>query len=305
MPKAHIQLGSAIVGTISFETEHLYSTGGPEFPQLHLTVNLGLTAHTRVGANDAVSVLPTTWVTVAGELRLGTDSILSRFRDDVALYADKRERESSSQLLLEIPISLTDIFHVETKRTDNFQAALKFRPLLAFHGRSGGIEHFELAHVEAMVFTVAKSKWLGLLEQMGYGRFEILEVRVGDTLRSELVKAVEQVRKAKDYLIAGEWNTAVTHCRIALEEMVGSQGLAVADHAKFRTKVEAFVTGYLSSKLQTAQSKLVSEEFLGIWAAASKSPHPSASDYFRRRDAVFLHHKVCALLEYVSRILTE
>jgi hypothetical protein len=84
---------------------------------------------------------------------------------------------------------------------------------------------------------------VGLLEQLGYGRFEILEMRIGDAFRSELAKTVEQVRKAKDYLNAGQWTTAVMHCRIALDEIVGSPDFQVPDYSRFRSKVDAFCDG--------------------------------------------------------------
>jgi hypothetical protein len=123
MPKTYIMLGSAMVGRISFETEHLYATGGPEFPKMHLTIELGLTAATHVGANSTITIYPTTCVSLPGELQLTHDRIVSRFRNDVGLFAASRKMESTTQLQLEIPITLLDLAHIEEARTENFQAA--------------------------------------------------------------------------------------------------------------------------------------------------------------------------------------
>jgi hypothetical protein len=304
MPSAQVVFGGSVVGRIAFESEHVHSTGGPDFPRLHLAITIAVTARTTV-ANNIPTIWPTTWISLAGDLRLSQDKVISSFRDDVGLYAESQQKESATQVHLALPITLLDVYHIEQTRSDNFQAALWFRPLLGFHGKSKGVQWFETATVQPMGFTIPKSRWLGLLEQIGYGRFEMFEVRIGDVARNELNQAVGQLRKAKEHLVSGEWNTAVAHCRIALEAIVGSKNIPVSDTARFRARVESFVAGYLSSKVQPEHAKLLIDEFLGIWSATSRAVHPAVPDYFKRRDAVFLYHKLGGLVEYVSRILVE
>jgi hypothetical protein len=132
--------------------------------------------------------------------------------------------------------------------------------MFAIHLSSApGVERFEPARIDPIVFTIPKSHWVEkLLPNLGYGRIELIEVRIPyGSQGGGLPKAVQEIRQARAYLVNGDCEKAVTHCRNTLETILDSRQLQIPATSKFSLKVDTFIEQHLSAKLGGSQSKLL------------------------------------------------
>jgi hypothetical protein len=221
------------------------------------------------------------------------------------LFATDENRPNTAQVGLEIPLDLTTVGRIEQSRPGELKAALKFRPLLAIHSQDGAVREFEVGRVDGIAFAIPKSQWVEqLLPQLGYGRLELLEVRISESVRPEgLPQSVQELRLAHKYLNEGDWEKAVEQCRKALEAIPESRNLQLPPGRTFAAKVDTLIHEHLKASLEEKQAKLIAEEMKLIWDLSSKAAHPSPPGYFKRPDAEFLVRNTMALVEYFGRLL--
>jgi len=309
MPKTNFGFDTGgHVGKISFEVQNVHAIGGPEFPKLIFMLDLWLSP-LKTSSQPEKLVHPVTWMSLSGEFCSPDQRPVANFRDEVNLYADA-SHSPERQFRLEIPLDLLTIERIEQAREGNLRAALKLRGFFAIHvtdgtGKGLGVHRFETATLEPIVFPIPKSQWVEqLLPQLGYGRLELIEVRISNGIRAEgLPKAVQEVREARAYLANGDWEQVVAHCRSTLEAILDSRPLQLPPVSKFGMKVNTFINDHLGSKLGEKQTKLLADEMNLLWDVCSKAAHPNPPDYFKRADAEFIVRNTTAILEYVSRLL--
>lgn len=166
------------------------------------------------------------------------------------------------------------------------------------------MQGFRVADSQALAFNIPKSQWLEqLLPQPGYGRLDIIEVRIPGGVRAEgLPQSAIELRQALKYLNEGDWEKAVGQCRKAIEALPDSRNLQLPPGSKFGAKADAFVNDHLKG-LTDKQAKLVADELKLLWEVTSKAAHRAPQDYFKRPDAEFLVRRAMALVEYVGRSL--
>jgi hypothetical protein len=308
MPKTNIGFDSGgHIGKISFEVQNVHAIGGPEFPKLVFMLELQVFP-LKTPSQPPQPAHPLTWLYLSGEFCSPDQRAVAGFRDEVNLYADA-SHSPERQFRLEIPLDLLTIERIEQTREGNLRAALKLRGFFAIHvtdasGKGLGVHRFETATLEPIVFMIPKSQWVEqLLPQLGYGRLELIEVRISNGIRAEgLPKAVQEVREARAYLANGDWEKVVAHCRNTLEAILDSRPLQLPSVSKFSTKADTFIHEHLAS-LGEKQSKLLAEEMKLLWEVCSKAAHPNPPDYFKRADADFIVRNTTAILEYVGRLL--
>ncbi len=304
MPKTNVGMDSGgVIGRISFEVQNIHAIGGPEFPKLIFNLDLRLSplnVYTQVEKRHSL-----TWMFLSGEFCSPEQRVVANFRDEVNLYADA-SHSPETQFRLEIPLDLMTVERIEQAREGDLRAALNLRALFAVHIAGGiGVERFETARIEPITLTIPKSQWVEkLLPQLGYGRLELIEVRISNGMRAEgLPKAVLEIQEARAYLANGDWEKVVAHCRNTLEAILDSRPLQLPSASKFGLKTDTFISDHLASKLGEKQSKLLAEEMKLLWEVCSKAAHPNPPDYFKRADANFIVRNTTAILEYVSGLL--
>jgi len=306
MPKTNVGFDSGgHVGKISFEIQNVHAYGGPEFPKLVFMLDLWLSPLIKTFSQTEKPAQPLTWMFLSGEFCSPEQRAVANFRDEVNVHADS-SHSPERQFRLEIPLDLITIERIEQSREGDLRAAINFRGFFAVHISGGtGVQRFETTRIEPIVFTIPKSQWVEkLLPQLGYGRLELIEVRISDGMRAEgLPKAVQEVREARAYLANGDWEKAVAHCRNTLEAILDSRPLQLPPASKFSMKADTFINDHLSSKLGGMQSKLLAEEMKLLWEVCSKAAHPNPPEYFKRADTNFIVRNTTAILEYVSGLL--
>jgi hypothetical protein len=305
MPKTNLGFDSCgNIGKISFEVQNVHAIGGPEFPKLIFMLDLQISP-LKIFSQPEKPVHPLTWMFLSGEFCSPEQRAVANFRDEVNFYADA-SHSPERQLRLEIPLDLITIERIEQSRAGDLRAAINFRGFFAVHVSGGtGVQRFETTRIEPIIFTIPKSQWVEkLLPQLGYGRLELIEVRIPNGIRAEgLPKAVQEVREARAYLLNGDWEKAVAHCRNTLEAILNSRPLQLPPASKFSMKANTFIHEHLAS-LGEQQSKLLAEEMNLLWEVCSKAAHPNSPDYFKRADADFIVRNTTAILEYVGRLLS-
>jgi hypothetical protein len=306
MPKTNLGFDSGgHIGKISFEVQNVHAIGGPEFPKLIFMLDLQMSPLKPYAEPEKpVSVHPLTWMFLSGEFCSPEQRAVANFRDEVNFYADA-SHSPERQFRLEIPLDLLTVERIEQSREGDLRAALNFRGFFAVHISGGtGVQRFETARIEPIIFTIPKSQWIEkLLPQLGHGRLELIEVRISTGIRAEgLPKAVQEIREARGYLANGDWEQVVAHCRNTLEAILDSRPLQLPSVSKFGLKTNTFIHEHLAS-LGEKQAKLLAEEMNLLWEVCSKAAHPSPPDYFKRADADFIVRNTTAILEYVSRLL--
>ena len=308
MPKTNIglQSSSSHVAKISFETEKIHALGGTElFPKLVFPFDVRLSPWTDI-SKTTHTVHPVTWLTLFGEFCSPEQRPVAAFRDEVNLYADTNY-SPETQFRLEIPLDLFTVARIEQMREGDLRASLNFRSMFAIHLSGAlGVGRFEAARIEPLVFTIPKSHWVDkLLPQLGYGKIELIEVRIPDGIHGQgLPEAVKQIRQARSYLLNGDWEKVVGYCRNTLEIILDSRQLQLPPSSKFNLKVDTFIEQYLSARLGGKQSKLLAEEMKLLWEVCSKAAHPSPQDYFSRADANFIVQNTTDILQYISGLLS-
>lgn len=117
-------------------------------------------------------------------------------------------------------------------------------------------------------------------------------------------KAVKEIREARSYLLNGDWEKAVAHCRNTLEVILDSRQLqGVTPTSRFGLKADTFIEQHLSAKLGGKQSKLLAEEMKLLWEVCSQAAHPGPQNNFSRADANFIVQNTTDILQYVSGLL--
>lgn len=304
MPKTNIGFDSGgHIGKISFEVQNVHAIGGPEFPKLIFNLDLQMSPLKPYPPPENL-IHPLTWMFLSGEFCSPEQRAVASFRDEVNFYADA-SHSPERQFRLEIPLDLITVERIEQSREGDLRAALTLRGFFAVHISGGtGVHRFETTRTEPINFTIPKSQWIEkLLPQLGYGRLELIEVRIPSGSRADgLPKAVQEIRQARAYLLNGDWEKAVAHCRNTLETILDSRQIQVASTSPFRLRVDTFIEQHLSPKLPGKQSKLLAEEMKLLWEISSTAAHPTPLT-FNRADANFIVQNTTDILVYVSGLL--
>jgi hypothetical protein len=308
MPKIDIGIGALTLAVFSFETQAIQGKDGPEFPILVIPYELQLYAYRDMN-EPGTPVHPVTCVHLAGEFWSPQQKVAARFHEEIAFNAPDLGPPHTTRGYLEIPLDVLTVVRLEQARTGELVAALKFRSLLAIHAPGGdhSVQKFIVAEARGSGFTIPKSHWVErILPQLGYGRIELLEVRLSPNISTDhgLPKAVSEIRKARDFLVDGEWDKAVAHCRNAIETIPDSRPLQLEGTPKLALRVDTFVHDHLGNKLGNEEAKFLADEMKLLWSICSKAAHPSSSSGFNRPDAEFIVRSTMAITEYVGRLLS-
>lgn len=306
MPKTEIRIQSTFIGNLAFEIQHMYGRGGPDFPRLGVSIDLSLSPF-KSFSEPQEPVYPVTALYLSGNFCSPPEREIAHLRHELALYAPELGSPRTAQVRLEFPLDILKVARVEQARAGDLRAAFQFSMLLAVHSVRGlAVQRFETASIPDIFFAIPKSQWVEqILPQLGYGKLELLEVRISEGLRAEgLSKSVEELRRAQKYLLEGDWGKAVAHCRIAIEAIPESRDLQLPAARSFGQKVDTFVNEHLKLTQGDKQAKLVADELKLLWEVSSQAVHPSSADVFKRPDAEFLVRNTTALVEYIGKLLS-
>jgi len=306
MPRIDIQNGGRILSVFNFEIQNISAKGGPEFPILVIPYELRVHSYTEQSGSN-VQVHPVTCIYLTGEfLPFPHQKVAARFQENLAYYSSDPGTYANGNI--EIPIDLVSVSRIEEARTGDLVSTLKLRTVMAIHAvaPNHGVQGFAMGESNGGGFAIPKSLWIErILPGLGYGRLELLEVRLSPAIPTDhgLPKAVTELRQARDYLLAGDWDQSISRCRIALETIPDSRPLQLPGKPKFSLRVDTFVSDHIGNRLGSEQAKLLADQMKSLWAVCSAPVHPSPARTFTRADAEFIIRNTMAVIEYVGRLL--
>lgn len=130
---------------------------------------------------------------------------------------------------------------------------------------------------------VPRGDWLRFLEAVGYGRFELLELRVPEGSEEPAHRAIDGIREAQRRLWAGDHESALTECRKAIEAL---ESLAP----------ERRLDGFLAQAKDTKRGDL----YAGVASKLKQLASISVHDY--GRGAVFSRAEVGFLIRTTASL---
>jgi hypothetical protein len=305
MPKIEIRTNNLTIAVFNFETQEISAKNGPQCRVLRIPYELQLGAY-RDSNQPGTPVHPVTCVYLAGEL--WSLPRAAKSREELAYCAPVPGSPTASRGYLEFPFDLPTVARIENGRTGDFGAALRFRSLFAIHGPGPGqgVQRFAIAESQTSGFTISRSHWIEkILPELGYGRIELLEVRVSPSISAEeeSPNAVGAIRRARDLLVDGDWNKAVAHCRIAIETIPDTGALPSNGTSEFDSRVDSFVKELLIPKIGKQEARFLADGMKSLWRVCGGPIHPASSDGFKRPDAEFIVRYTTAIVDYVGSLL--
>jgi hypothetical protein len=305
MPQGNIYMSSLSdqLGTMKFELTNINASGGPDFPVLRICTDIALHPW-REPTQQGPRLRPISLIRTMGQFHSPEQRVVARFQDDILLdaYDDKFPR--TTQVTFEIPLELTTIARIENDRAGaDLRVQLTFKLLFALH-TANGLPSFHSGRVDGLNFAIPRSQWVDhLLPGLGYRGLEILEIRYGSGLIAlALPTSVKEIQEAKKCLSEGYFDKSAVHCRKAIETILDSRPSPLDPTAKFRQRVDAFITDNV--KVDDQEAKLLAGQMQLIWEVTSPAAHSGPVHVFKRADADFILRATMALIEYFSRLLT-
>lgn len=130
---------------------------------------------------------------------------------------------SESQLELACELDLHTLERLEAERDGG-----ELRLSLLLQPRLEHVGGFLRATVDPITLAVPRDEWIRCLEGVGYGRYDIFELRLPLLYGDEVRRAADALRGAQQALTAGAYAESLSKVRFVLEalERVGGKGLA-------------------------------------------------------------------------------
>jgi hypothetical protein len=133
-----------------------------------------------------------------------------------------------SAVMLEFPLDLSRVAKLEQLRIDDaeFSLNIMFRYAILADVKIGIMDKRIVSKFSwgngDIQFTVSQSDWIDLLPGLGYKAFRLIEIPAANSIiGKEYAKSLAELDHASRYIVAGEFDKAVGHCRSALEPIRG------------------------------------------------------------------------------------
>lgn len=142
---------------------------------------------------------------------------------------------------------------------------------------------------------VPRDRWLEFLDGVGYGSFDVLEVRIPSERKEPFTRSLGHLRDARRQLNEGHFDDAVGCCRKAIEAMIGD--------AQLPNRAEDLAQA-LSGRLPTRRAEAYAAILSKLKHLAALGQHDlGASEPFTRAEARFIlraTEDLCVLLGEVA-----
>lgn len=313
------------IGKLRIDIEGISGQGGPVYPQLFVLLQITLKSadvHSRVGMGVT---LPTpedliqdySLHQIYGTLFFGSQGgatvQVANFQSLPISHFSRTSPEA--QVNLAIPLDLYRLRLIEAQRVGDVVLRFDFTFHYAKHYQiprkqaNSPIERFESNYIQFTI-SIPQSHWVTKVQPgLGYGKISLVEVPTPQSALGETIKgAVTEFEQAQTYLLSGDYNKALGHCRNALEIL--SNAVEYKGAPKNGRKDPSFADkiDYLLDVLPGAPTGFRRENLArmckDLYGFTSPPQHPSPPD-FTRDDAEMTWHITLALLSYLGKCLAR
>ena len=196
---------------------------------------------------------------------------------------DLIEEKRIGDLYLELRIDLLGVYL--SPRAQGFETLEK--------GMSRGlrVDKFWVKSPDYSAILVPQSKWVKVLEGLGYGKFKIVELLIPSFPSGILDNAIKSFEKAKVKLNEGDYVKVLMHCQDVIDKM-GKTIKPVRVELEQRLGKDKFE--------RIGKFKGAFQGFLGLRHEVALEKEPII-----RKDAELVLHTTLAFLNYFARRLAE
>ena len=196
---------------------------------------------------------------------------------------DLIEEKRIGDLYLELRIDLLGVYLHRT--------AQGFETLEEGMSRGLQVDNFWVKSPNYSAILVPQSKWVKVLEGLGYGKFKIVELLIPSIPSGVLDNAIESFEKAKVKLKEGDYVKVLMHCQDVIDKI----GKAIKP---VRVELEQHLGKDKFNRI--GKFKRTFEGFLGLRHEVALEKEPII-----RKDAELVLHTTLALLNYFAKRLLE
>jgi len=235
-----------------------------------------------------------------GELKLALENVIvGRLEVEFAMFKMEPKAEYEIEPVIELDYRKLDF--IEEKRKGDISLYLQLN-LLGVGQR--GTEEFEKSMARGLRVTafhvyspnltnvvIPQSKWVKILEKLGYGKFKIVELQIPSIPSGVIDDAVASFEKAKSKFNEGDYVQVLINCQDVMDKI----GKATKP---FRLKLEEYLGKEKFERVN--KFKGVFEAFLGLRHEVALE-----KEQIVRRDGELALQTTVALLNYFVRRLKE
>jgi hypothetical protein len=289
---------------MTVQTDQITAHGSVEGPRLYIPVKIDFTPNRTGNANPKEFF---TVLSVSAEL-----SVTEKY-----FVASQATMQVSWPIFMHNPIPVTfqfpltaeTLFQIEKYRQGDLAAQLKITIQVAITedvltGKPNNetrpvIHGFETPQAH-QYFQIAHSLWVNkILLGLGYNAGALVEIpAVSILLPKEYAIAKDELREATRHFIAGQYDTAVAHCRSAIDP-INAQFTNIRKNLTSKSEFQ-----WLKKHFSTTYDYI--EAILGSnYTLANKGHHPPSFGNFGRAEAETIIGTTTLLIAYFGKIIPD
>lgn len=206
------------------------------------------------------------------------------------------------------PLTTETLFYIEKHRQGDLPASVKITVQVAIKEdvpttrpdvTRPVIRDFECPQAQ-QYFNIAHSLWVNkILPGLGYNAGALVEIpAVSILLPKEYAIAKDELREATRYFITGQYDTAVAHCRSAIDP-INKQFSNIRQNLKSDSKFK-----WLKAQYSTTYN-FIDGILGGNYSIANKGHHAPSYGNFGRAEAETIIGTTTLLLSYFGKIIPD
>lgn len=215
------------------------------------------------------------------------------------------------QVVLNIPLDVYQLRQIEEQRFGGVSLKFDFTFEFAKHypiARKepyAPIEKFE-TNFFSMTMNIPRSDWVDkVLPGLGYGKIDLVEVPLLETAIGErLAKAVAEFQQVQSYMLQGNYDKVLGHCRNALELLSNARTYEGDKmNPSFADKIDSLLE-ILPGAPTGVRRENLARMLKDLWGFTSMPQHP-LPPHFSGDDAEMARLITIAVLFYVGKFLSR
>jgi len=292
-----------------------------------ITIQLGETSLSGIGPEntqikfDALMQVPiprTTTILIIskifGEIIFVNKSkkiIIGLFNKDLMFEIESHPLDTNFEL--KIPISFALIEKIQQYRKDKLYLDVKFR--LGYFLWDNVKKNFYAGITRSRNYKmiIPQSTWIDCLNQMGYNRFRMLELRIPDIVKEEKFdNMIQNLLLANDYFLNGDYKRAIEQCRFVIEDIPKLKQYKFPQDKRdtYNNRVSIFCEKFIAPKIADEKVNFLKEQLSSLWRFTSKFHHTKKIDVTKtitanRADAEFAINNASGIVAYLGKIFSS
>lgn len=264
--------------------DEVIGLGGSNGPTLQLPIKFDFS---KLGYNRNPAPARIDLISLKGNLNATEQRI--KFPENTNLLSRSISNESSFRTQFQFLLTNEIVNKIEKYRNGdlNFTLELSFQASIYKELPGAATQNHSNLYVSSIEngsgtiqFQISQSHWVKrVLPGLGYGAIRLIELPgENEILGEEYKKTLDELEAAKGYFVNGDYDKAVSHCRIAIEPFK-KQLQDLKEHINSGSEFD-----WIKS-ISTATSEWLEKLLKASYGLTSKPHHPPSLGHFSRKEA--------------------